>query len=171
MYFSRMVGNHLKRCALMRWSFSILNDHTKCLVWWVNNRNTEAKNARPEIMLFLRMAGNRILQLANYRLEFWFMRFWLRLTFAYFCSYLHVLDVFHYFVSCQVALAFCKCCCRKATEILEKWCQNPSKFIQNPSKIQQALRSDSSGNQVRRRKPPQSRATDIFLTKNVFFKK
>ena len=35
------------------------------------------------------------------------MRFWLRLTFAYFCSYLHVLDVFRCFVSCQLALAFC----------------------------------------------------------------
>ena len=40
--FSKLAGNHLKRCALMRWSFSILNDNTKCLVWWVNNRNTEA---------------------------------------------------------------------------------------------------------------------------------
>ena len=45
-----MAGNHLKRCALMRWSFSILNDHTKCLVWSVNSRNTEAKKARPKIM-------------------------------------------------------------------------------------------------------------------------
>ena len=43
-----MAGNHLKRCALMRWRFSILNDDTKYLVWWVNNRNTEAKKARPK---------------------------------------------------------------------------------------------------------------------------
>ena len=87
-------------------------------------------------MLFLRMAGNRILQLANSRSEFWCLRFWLRLIFAYFCSYLHVL-VFRYFVSCQTALAFCKCCCRNLCKILEKWCQNPSKFIKNPSQLDQ----------------------------------
>ena len=51
-YFLRMAGNHLKRCALMRWLFSILNDDTKYLVWWVNNRNTEAKKARPKSCFF-----------------------------------------------------------------------------------------------------------------------
>ena len=66
-----MAGNHLKRCALMRWSFSILNDDTKCLVWWVNNRNTEAKKARPKIMfLFLRMAGNHLKRRALMRWSF-----------------------------------------------------------------------------------------------------
>ena len=58
-HFLRMAGNHAKRCALMRWSFSILNDDTKYLVWWVNNRNTEAEKAMPKIM-FLRMAGNHL---------------------------------------------------------------------------------------------------------------
>ena len=45
-----MAGNHLKRCALMRWSFSILNDNTKCLVWWVNNRNTEAGKTKTKVI-------------------------------------------------------------------------------------------------------------------------
>ena len=31
------------RCALMHWSFFLLNDDTKCLFWGVNNRSTEAK--------------------------------------------------------------------------------------------------------------------------------
>ena len=52
MCFLSMAGNHLKRRALMRWSFSILNDNTKCLVWWVNNRNTEADKRKPKIMYF-----------------------------------------------------------------------------------------------------------------------
>ena len=52
--FFQKAGNHAKRCALMRWSFSILNDNTKCLVWWVNNWNTEAKKARPKIMFFFK---------------------------------------------------------------------------------------------------------------------
>ena len=46
----RMAGNHLKRRALMRWSFSILNDNTKCLVWWVNNRNTEAGKTKTKVI-------------------------------------------------------------------------------------------------------------------------
>ena len=46
--------------------------------------------------------------------------FFLRLMCAYFCSYLHVLDVFRYFVSCQAALTFCKCSCREATKIHRK---------------------------------------------------
>ena len=50
----RMAGNHLKRCVLMRWSFSILNDSTKYLVWWLNNRNTDAKKARPKDPVFFR---------------------------------------------------------------------------------------------------------------------
>ena len=58
------------------------------------------------------------------------MRVWLRLTFAYFCSYLHVL-VFHYFVSCQTALAFCKCCCRNLSKIIE----NDAKNLQTSYKI------------------------------------
>ena len=48
------------------------------------------------------------------------IRFFLRLMLAYFYSYLDVLDVFRYFVSCQAALAFCKCCCREATKIHRK---------------------------------------------------
>ena len=55
-----MAGNHLKRCALMHWSFFLLDDDTKCLVWWVNYRNTDAKKARPKIMCFLRKAGNNL---------------------------------------------------------------------------------------------------------------
>ena len=40
------------------------------------------------------------------------------------------------------ALAFCKCCCRKATKILEKWCQNRSKFIKiHPKSTKMVLRS------------------------------
>ena len=65
--FLRMAGHHLKRRALMRWSFSILNDNTKYLVRWVNNRNTEAKKARPKIMCFLRMAGNHLKRCALMR--------------------------------------------------------------------------------------------------------
>ena len=38
----------------MCWSFSILSDNTRCLVWWVNSRNTEAKKARPKIMCFFK---------------------------------------------------------------------------------------------------------------------
>ena len=49
-----MAGNHLKRCALIRWSFSILNDDTKCLVWWVNNRNTEAGKNETENHVFFK---------------------------------------------------------------------------------------------------------------------
>ena len=82
-------------------------------------------------MLFLRMAGNRILQLANYRLEFGCLRFRLRSIFAYFCSYLHVLNNFHYFVSCQTALAFCKCC----PETCPKSLKNYAKIHQNSSQI------------------------------------
>ena len=52
------------------WSFSILNDDTKCLVWWVNNRNTEAQKARPKIMCFLRMAGNHLKRCALMRWSF-----------------------------------------------------------------------------------------------------
>ena len=43
--------------------------------------------------------------------------FFLRSMFAYFYSYLQVLDVFRCFASCQAALTFCKCCCREATKI------------------------------------------------------
>ena len=70
MHFLRMAGNHLKRCALMRWSFSILNDDTKCRVWWVYNRNTEAKKTRPKIMYFLRMAENHLKRRALMRWSF-----------------------------------------------------------------------------------------------------
>ena len=49
-----MAGNHLKRCALMHWSFFLLNDDTKYLVWWVNNRNTDAKKARPKNHVFFK---------------------------------------------------------------------------------------------------------------------
>ena len=42
-----------------------------------------------------------------------------------------VLDVFSYFISCQAALAFCKCCCRNVTKILE----NDAKIHQNSFKI------------------------------------
>ena len=77
------------------------------------------------------------------------MLFWLRLTFAYFCSYLHVLDVFRYFVSCQAALAFCKCCCRKVTKILQKLCKNPSKFIKlNRNDAQERSKSDPGSTSV-----------------------
>lgn len=82
-------------------------------------------------------AADCILQLANSWSEFWFMRFWLHLTFARFCSYLRVLDVFRYSVSCQAASTFCKCYHRKVTKILENWCQNPSTFTPNPCKIDQ----------------------------------
>ena len=54
----------------MHWSFFLLNDDTKCLVWWVNNRNTEAKKARPKIMCFLRMAGNHLKRCAWMRWSF-----------------------------------------------------------------------------------------------------
>ena len=43
----------------------------------------------------------------------------------------------------SAALAFCKCCCRKATNILEKLYQNPSKIHQNGS--QNPLRSVPRG--------------------------
>ena len=45
-----MPGNYLKRRALMRWSSSILNDDTKCLVRWVNNRNTEAGKTKTKVI-------------------------------------------------------------------------------------------------------------------------
>ena len=39
--FSNVVEHN--RCALMRWSFFFLNDHTKLLFWRVSDRNTRAK--------------------------------------------------------------------------------------------------------------------------------
>ena len=42
-HWSRKKHKQIKICALMHWSFSLLNDDTKCLFWGVNNRNTEAK--------------------------------------------------------------------------------------------------------------------------------
>ena len=62
-----MAGNHLKRCALMCWSLPMLNDNTKCRVWLVNNRNTEAKKTRPKIIYFWRMAGNHLKRCALMR--------------------------------------------------------------------------------------------------------
>ena len=49
-----MAGNHLRRCALMCWSFSILNDDTKCRVWWVKSRNTETKKQDRKSCAFLK---------------------------------------------------------------------------------------------------------------------
>ena len=45
----------------------------------------------------------------QFSIGFKWMRFYLRLTFAIFCSNLQVIDVFRYFVSCSVISAFCKC--------------------------------------------------------------
>ena len=36
----RKAGNYAKRCALMHWSFFLLNDDTTCHIWGVNDRNT-----------------------------------------------------------------------------------------------------------------------------------
>ena len=68
--YSKMAGNHAKRRALMCWLFFLLNDDTKCLVWWVSSRNTEAKKARPKILWFLRMAGNHLKRCALMRWSF-----------------------------------------------------------------------------------------------------
>ena len=38
-----MAGNYAKRCALMHWSFFLLNDDTRCHIWGVNNQNTATK--------------------------------------------------------------------------------------------------------------------------------
>ena len=43
-----MAGNYAKRCALMHWSFFLLNDDTTYHIWGVNNRNTGAKQIFPE---------------------------------------------------------------------------------------------------------------------------
>ena len=54
--------------------------------------------------------------------------------FVYFYSYLHVLDVFRSFVSCQAALQFCKCCCREQPKSIENDAQIHQNRSQNQSK-------------------------------------
>ena len=67
--------------------------------------------------------------------------FCLRLTLAHFCRYLYVLDVCCQFASCQAMLAICKSYCKIVSEMHQKLCNNPSKIMQNQSKIDQgALR-------------------------------
>ena len=61
--------------------------------------------------------------------------FYFRLTLAYFCRYLHVLDVCCQFASCQAMLAICKSYCKNVSEMHQQLCNNPSKAMQNPSKI------------------------------------
>ena len=39
-FFLWMAGTYAKRCALMHWSFFLLNDDTTCYIWGVNDRNT-----------------------------------------------------------------------------------------------------------------------------------
>ena len=75
------------------------------------------------------------------------MLFWLRLAFAYFCNYLHVLNVFRYFVSCQAALTFCKCSCREATKIHRKSIPKSSKIDENGT--QERSESDLGSKLVR----------------------
>ena len=62
MSFLRIAGNHLKRCALMHWSFLLLNDDTKYQSRGVNNRNTEAKKVRPKIVFFVFKNGWKLSQ-------------------------------------------------------------------------------------------------------------
>ena len=63
--------------------------------------------------------------------------FYLRLFFAYFCRYLHVLDVCCQFASCQAMLAICKTYCKNVSEMHQQLCNNPSKAMQNQSQIDQ----------------------------------
>ena len=46
-----MAGNYAKRCALMHWSFFLLNDDTTCHIWGVNNQNTATKQNIKNICL------------------------------------------------------------------------------------------------------------------------
>ena len=62
-----------------------------------------------------------------------------------FLCYLNVLYVFRYFVWCQAALAFCKCCCREATKIHEQLCQYPLKSF--PKSIQRNTQHHKKNNQ------------------------
>ena len=63
--------------------------------------------------------------------------FCLRLTLAHFCRYLYVLDVCCQFASCQAMLAICKSYCKHVSDMHQNLCNNPSKYMQNPSKINQ----------------------------------
>ena len=58
-------------------------------------------------------------------------------TLAYLCRYLYILDVCCQFASCQAILAICKAYCKHVSEMHQQVCNNPSKYMQHPSKINQ----------------------------------
>ena len=60
---------------------------------------------------------------------------YLRLTLAYFCRYLYVLDVSCQFASCQAILAICKSYCKHVSELQQQLCKEPLKFMRDPSQI------------------------------------
>ena len=76
------------------------------------------EHRRPRICRSAFGAAVCILQPANYRSVFCWL-FCLRLMLAYCCSYLNVLGVFRYFITCHAAVTFCKCSCRNVTTIFE----------------------------------------------------
>ena len=61
--------------------------------------------------------------------------FCLLLTLTYFCRSRSILDVCCQFASCQAILAICKSYCKNVSEMHQHLCNNPSKFMQNASKI------------------------------------
>ena len=63
--------------------------------------------------------------------------FCLRLTLAHFCRYLYVLGVCCQFASCQAMLAICKADCKHVLKMHQGLCNNPSKYMQKTSKINQ----------------------------------
>ena len=63
--------------------------------------------------------------------------FCLRLTLAHFCRYLYVLDVCCQFASCQAMLAIRKSYYKHVSEMHQQLFKIPSKFMLNPSQINQ----------------------------------
>ena len=109
-------------------------------------------------MLFLRMAGNRILQLADYRLEFCLKRFWLRFTFAHFC-----IPLFR-FVPGGVGIL--QMLLQKRDQNLRKMMPKSIKIhpksIQNPSKIDQSGAQERSESDLESKSVPRVSPQEVF---------
>ena len=60
-----MAGNYAKRCALMHWSFFLLNDDTTCHIWGVNDRNTARTEFWSQCHILLLYKGNGLKGLAQ----------------------------------------------------------------------------------------------------------